>query len=78
MTVHQITAKFVVNNKGSNKTKIKLLSHTVQSGQSAGLLTGIKFASNNLIVTLDGDGQNDPKLQNYHLHLLFLKKTKSY
>jgi len=51
----------VLNNKGSNKTKIKLLSHTVQSGQSAGLLTGIKFASNNLIVTLDGDGQNDPK-----------------
>ena len=51
----------VLNNKGSIKTKIKLLSHTVQSGQSAGLLTGIKFASNNLIVTLDGDGQNDPK-----------------
>ena len=62
----------VLNKKDSNKTIIKLLSHTVQSGQSAGLLTGIKFASNNLIVTLDGDGQNDPKLQNYHLHLLFL------
>ena len=51
----------VLNKKDSNKTIIKLLSHTVQSGQSAGLLTGIKFASNNLIVTLDGDGQNDPK-----------------
>jgi dolichol-phosphate mannosyltransferase len=51
----------VLNKKDSNKTKIKLLSHAVQSGQSAGLLTGIKFASNNLIVTLDGDGQNDPK-----------------
>jgi len=51
----------VLSKKGSNKTIIKLLSHTVQSGQSAGLLTGIKFASNNLIVTLDGDGQNDPK-----------------
>ncbi|MDB9761511.1 glycosyltransferase family 2 protein [Alphaproteobacteria bacterium] len=51
----------VLSKKDSNKTIIKLLSHTVQSGQSAGLLTGIKFASNNLIVTLDGDGQNDPK-----------------
>jgi dolichol-phosphate mannosyltransferase len=51
----------VLNKKDSNKTKIKLLSHLKQSGQSAGLLTGIKFASNNLIVTLDGDGQNDPK-----------------
>ena len=51
----------VLNKKDSNKTKIKLLSHAKQSGQSAGLLTGIKFASNNLIVTLDGDGQNDPK-----------------
>ena len=51
----------VLNKKDSNKTIIKLLSHTVQSGQSAGLLTGIKFASNNVIVTLDGDGQNDPK-----------------
>ena len=51
----------VLNKKDSNKTKIKLLSHVKQFGQSAGLLTGIKFASNNLIVTLDGDGQNDPK-----------------
>jgi dolichol-phosphate mannosyltransferase len=33
----------------------------MQYGQSAGLLTGVKKANNNLIVTLDGDGQNDPK-----------------
>ena len=51
----------VLNKKGSVNTSIELLSHTVQSGQSAGLLTGIKFASNNTIITLDGDGQNDPK-----------------
>ena len=51
----------VLNKKGSVNTSIELLSHTLQSGQSAGLLTGIKFASNNTIITLDGDGQNDPK-----------------
>ena len=51
----------VLDKQDSKKTKIKLLSHAKQSGQSAGLLTGIKFASNNVIVTLDGDGQNDPK-----------------
>ena len=43
------------------RTKIILIHHSMQYGQSAGLLTGVKKANNNLIVTLDGDGQNDPK-----------------
>ena len=32
-----------------------------RSGLSAGLLSGIKSSSNDIIVTLDGDGLNDPK-----------------
>ena len=51
----------ILNKKHNYKTKIVLLHHSKQYGQSAGLLTGIKAASHNLIVTLDGDGQNDPK-----------------
>lgn len=58
---NDLSKDLVLSKKGTYKTSIKLLSHIIQSGQSAGLLTGIKFASNNIIVTLDGDGQNDPK-----------------
>lgn len=39
---------------------LRILKHKVRSGQSAALWTGIKAASNDLIVTMDGDGQNDP------------------
>lgn len=39
---------------------LRVLHHDRRSGQSAALWTGIKAATNNIIVTLDGDGQNDP------------------
>lgn len=39
---------------------LRVIRHNKRCGQSAGLWTGIKAASNELIVTLDGDGQNDP------------------
>lgn len=39
---------------------LRVLKHKTQAGQSSALWTGIKAASNNLIVTMDGDGQNDP------------------
>lgn len=39
---------------------LRVLHHDKCSGQSAGLWTGIKAASNDIIATLDGDGQNDP------------------
>ena len=51
----------ILKKKNNVKIEILLLKHTKQYGQSAGLLTGIKAAKNDLIVTLDGDGQNDPK-----------------
>ncbi|MFZ0241550.1 MAG: glycosyltransferase family 2 protein [Desulfobacterales bacterium] len=40
--------------------RLRSLRHARRSGQSVGLLTGVKAASHPLIVTLDGDGQNDP------------------
>lgn len=39
---------------------LRLIRHSARSGQSYALWTGIKAAGNDLIVTLDGDGQNDP------------------
>lgn len=40
---------------------LRILRHKNRSGQSAALWTGIKAAENDLIVTMDGDGQNDPE-----------------
>ena len=51
----------ILKKKNNVNIEILLLEHAEQYGQSAGLLTGIKAAKNDLIVTLDGDGQNDPK-----------------
>lgn len=39
---------------------LRIVRHSRRQGQSRALLTGIRAASNDLIVTLDADGQNDP------------------
>lgn len=39
---------------------LRLLRHTQRGGQSASLCTGVRHAAGECIVTLDGDGQNDP------------------
>ena len=40
--------------------QLRVLSHAVNSGQSRSIRTGILAARSDVIVTLDGDGQNDP------------------
>ncbi|HTT09017.1 MAG TPA: glycosyltransferase family 2 protein [Gammaproteobacteria bacterium] len=40
--------------------RLRVLRHDRQYGQSAALRTGVTAARHDLIVTLDGDGQNDP------------------
>ncbi len=40
--------------------QLRVIRHGARSGQSSALWTGVKAAGNDLIVTLDGDGQNDP------------------
>lgn len=40
--------------------QLRVLSHTRNSGQSRSIRTGILAARGDIIVTLDGDGQNDP------------------
>tara|TARA_R110002072_G_scaffold136124_2_gene278154 strand:+ start:127271 stop:128020 length:750 start_codon:yes stop_codon:yes gene_type:complete len=44
----------------SRGVKLHTLRHQHNSGQSAALQTGIRNARGRLIVTMDGDGQNDP------------------
>lgn len=39
---------------------LRVIRHGRRQGQSRALLTGIRAASQDLIVTLDADGQNDP------------------
>ena len=39
---------------------LRVVRHSKRSGQSAAIWTGVKSAGNDLIVTLDGDGQNNP------------------
>lgn len=41
-------------------TQLRILQHTQRSGQSSALLTGVRAAQAPWIITLDGDGQNDP------------------
>jgi dolichol-phosphate mannosyltransferase len=55
---------------------LRALQHRKNSGQSAALWTGIKAASNSVIVTLDGDGQNDPKdiKKLYDMHIRYAEK----
>jgi glycosyltransferase involved in cell wall biosynthesis len=40
--------------------QLRVLHHAKQSGQSTAIRTGVKAARADWIITLDGDGQNDP------------------
>ncbi|MBH88453.1 MAG: dolichol-phosphate mannosyltransferase [Pelagibacterales bacterium] len=58
---NDLSYDLILRKKDTVNVSILLIKHLKQYGQSAGLLTGIKKANNDIIVTLDGDGQNDPK-----------------
>lgn len=44
----------------SRYPELRIINHAQSCGQSTALRTGIKAANGNWIVTMDGDGQNDP------------------
>ena len=54
------TAAEVLKILDGSVAPIRLLRHKACSGQSAGIRTGVVAAKAPWIVTLDGDGQNDP------------------
>ena len=39
---------------------LRVIRHAVAAGQSRALVTGIRHARGKLVITMDGDGQNDP------------------
>ncbi len=47
--------------KYKDENKILLIENKINYGQSFSLYKGIKNANSNIIITLDCDGQNDPK-----------------
>lgn len=53
------TSKRLIESK-SQCTNLRIINHMQSCGQSTALRTGIKAAKGDWIVTLDGDGQNDP------------------
>lgn len=54
------TARAVHAARASGIAEIRLLRHSVRSGQSMAISTGVRHARAEWIGTLDGDGQNDP------------------
>ncbi len=54
------TAQAVRDARGAGMPEIRLIRHSVRSGQSAAVATGVRDARAPWIATLDGDGQNDP------------------
>jgi dolichol-phosphate mannosyltransferase len=50
----------VLRSLAASRPWLRQLKHAVGCGQSAALRTGVRAARGALIVTLDGDGQNDP------------------
>jgi dolichol-phosphate mannosyltransferase len=53
------TAAAVAGQRRRNP-RIRLLRHVASCGQSAAIRTGVRAARAPIVVTLDGDGQNDP------------------
>jgi dolichol-phosphate mannosyltransferase len=54
------TAAAVREARAGGMAEVRLIRHTVRSGQSAAVATGVREARAPWIATLDGDGQNDP------------------
>jgi len=50
----------VLENLMSYYDELRVLSHKNNCGQSTALYSGIKAAKEDIIITMDGDGQNDP------------------
>jgi dolichol-phosphate mannosyltransferase len=50
----------VLKGEAGNCPALRIVRHGVRSGQSAAIATGVASARGSVIITLDGDGQNDP------------------
>jgi|TARA_B100000787_G_C16170219_1_gene286107 dolichol-phosphate mannosyltransferase len=65
--------------KKIKNTKFKFISHDSTLGQSAAIHTGVISSKNDIIITIDGDLQNDPlDIPNLYKKFLILKKNKVF
>ena len=51
----------ILNKISLQDKKVTVLKHQLNKGQSQSIKTGIDFSIDKYIITIDGDGQNDPK-----------------
>ena len=61
----------------SKNNNVHVLQHPLNLGQSECLRTGIKFTNDEIIITIDGDGQNNPNDIPKLLDVYFSKKVYS-
>jgi dolichol-phosphate mannosyltransferase len=54
------TSQAVLSARAQGMPEIRLIRHSLRSGQSAAVATGVREARAPWVATLDGDGQNDP------------------
>ena len=57
-------------------SEVRAIVHETRCGQSSAILSGVRFARSEIIATLDGDLQNDPKDIPYMLYLLQENRRK--
>jgi len=50
----------VLADQAKECAELRIIRHAASAGQSAAIITGINAAKAPVIITLDGDGQNDP------------------
>ena len=51
----------VLSELAATRPWLRLIRHETSTGQSAAVRTGVRHARADIVCTLDGDGQNDPK-----------------
>jgi dolichol-phosphate mannosyltransferase len=54
------TADVIAARAGSAGGRLRLVRHDRSAGQSAAVRSGVWHAAKDIVVTMDGDGQNDP------------------
>lgn len=61
----------------SRRPWLRVISHEKRAGQSMALLSGIRYAKGEIIITMDGDGQNDP-IDMFSLLDVYLKNESAF
>jgi dolichol-phosphate mannosyltransferase len=50
----------LLDQMAAEDSRVRVIHHKINSGESAGQATGFRFAKGDLVITMDADQQNDP------------------